>query len=100
MGRPVPLPAFHLLLHSLDLVTKLLHSGSVVSIGGFNEQALANVLFAFDNAGVQDVILAQHVFNVAGLRLLSRQTAHIDNLKSQVRRNTYMVACKNAHIVS
>ncbi len=67
-----PTPAINLLCHRLRATYAALQaqqSWVYHMPGGFNEQALSNVVYAYEKAGMLDRELLQWVFSVASLRL-------------------------------
>lgn len=56
-------------LHATSSGLQLNHAWIHKLAGGFNEQALSNIVYAFDKADMLDKELLQWVFNVAALRL-------------------------------
>ncbi len=63
--------------------------------GGFNEQALSNVVFAFDKAGLLRKELLEHVFMVAALRLMQTDGSSQLVFKPQVR---CVIWCCRGHV--
>lgn len=70
--------------------------------GGFNEQALSNVCFAFDKAGLLRKDLLGAVFGVAALRLAASERDMAPSFKPQVRRpgrcSSALPCCRVGHM--